>query len=147
MAEQVHAFLGSLPFAVLFVLLWLLVSVLISVMGGWIVLARKYRRKTPENGRFWTFQSARLRYATRYKNMLTVGATESGLNLAVFFPFRLLHPPLLIPWSDVRKGELDSTGLVRRLTFTGVPTTYLMLYESLVKKIETELGREISAGP
>src|SRR5260370_34286822 len=37
-----------------------------------------------------------------YKNVLTIGVSQEGLYLAVVSLFRFMHPPLLVPWSEVR---------------------------------------------
>jgi hypothetical protein len=37
-----------------------------------------------------------------YNNVLTLGVNPHGLYLAILFPYRFRHPPLLIPWSDVK---------------------------------------------
>ncbi len=34
--------------------------------------------------------------------MLTLGANQEGLYLASMFLFRFIHPPLLIPWSEIK---------------------------------------------
>ena len=35
-------------------------------------------------------------------NIYTLGSSYKGLYLAVLFPFRIGHPPLLIPWRDIK---------------------------------------------
>jgi hypothetical protein len=34
--------------------------------------------------------------------VLTLGASQQGLYLASMFIFRFMHPPLLVPWSDIK---------------------------------------------
>jgi hypothetical protein len=36
-----------------------------------------------------------------YHSCVTVGLSEKGIMLALWAPFRLFHPPLLIPWTAV----------------------------------------------
>jgi hypothetical protein len=40
-----------------------------------------------------------------YGSCLTVGATPRGLYLAALFIFRIGHPPLFMPWTDISIGE------------------------------------------
>ena len=47
-------------------------------------------------------QSGRMRWLTNYNNMLTLGVSPEGLYLASMFLFRFMHPPLLVPWSEIR---------------------------------------------
>ena len=48
-----------------------------------------------------------------YNNILTVGYSETGLYLAVFFLFRVFHPPLLIPWSAIEKRTRSTYWFVK----------------------------------
>lgn len=47
-------------------------------------------------------RSGRMRLSARYSGVLTLGADAEGLYLGVIFLFRVGHPRLFIPWSDVR---------------------------------------------
>ena len=47
-----------------------------------------------------------MRLSCRYNNILNnrgdpTGLHLSGLHLSLFFPFRVAHPPLFVPWSDI----------------------------------------------
>lgn len=37
-----------------------------------------------------------------YNNVLTLGANRDGLYLASMFLFRFMHPPLFIPWGEIK---------------------------------------------
>jgi hypothetical protein len=37
-----------------------------------------------------------------YNRVLTLGASQEGLYLASMFLFRFMHPPLLVPWSEIK---------------------------------------------
>ena len=89
-------------FPVYFLTLWLLVSATISLVGGWFSLAKVYRLRVPFNGAKWGMQRAQMRWWVNYKNVLTIGVSQEGLYLAVVSLFRFMHPPLLVPWSEVR---------------------------------------------
>ena len=43
-----------------------------------------------------------MRWLANYKNVLTLGASQQGLYLASMFIFRFMHPPLLVPWSNIK---------------------------------------------
>ena len=124
------------------VLLWLLLAAISSVMSGWRGLARFYRFP---GGRFsgatWRWQSGALRYWTRYGNVLVVGASPEGLYLSTVFLFRAFHPPLLIPWNEIKVhlqkpmfGKLVSFNLGWQLQ---IP---LRVREDLGKKIRAAAG-------
>jgi hypothetical protein len=110
-----------LEFIVFFLLLWSGVSLLLSMVSGWRTLAEAYRLDGDFEGARWWFKSANLR-SVNYSNCLTLGANERGLYVGILFPFRLGHPPLFIPWSDV--SAVEARGWLFRyvdLTFLHAP--------------------------
>ncbi|HVA71703.1 MAG TPA: hypothetical protein VNF02_01225 [Candidatus Limnocylindrales bacterium] len=82
-------------------LFWIGVSLVISRAGGWHALAGRFRFEEKFSGVHWRWQSAQMRWIAAYHNCVTIGASPEGLYVAPFFPFRLAHPPLFIPWSEV----------------------------------------------
>src|SRR5437867_2949527 len=87
---------------------WPLVSILISSIGGWGELGRRFRYPENFKGSRWSFQSGQMRWIAGYRNCLTLGASDEGLYMSVLLPFRIGHPPVLIPWAEIRveRGEL-----------------------------------------
>jgi len=88
-------------FPAYFAALWLLVSAVISFIGGWTKLAGVFRSGKPFIGQQWTGQSGQMRWIAGYGNCLTVGCNPEGLYLATMALFRFRHPPLLVPWSEI----------------------------------------------
>ena len=43
-----------------------------------------------------------MRWLANYNRVLTLGTSPQGLYLASMFLFRFMHPPLLIPWSEIK---------------------------------------------
>ena len=129
-------------FAVAVLLLgWLSVSLVISYTGGWSSLARTFRYRGTFNGSKWRGQSGRMRGIARYNNCLVIGASPQGLYLGVFFPFRVAHPPLFIPWNEVTfsKSRVFFVNIVRfelgrehRVPFS--------IHESLANKLRQAAG-------
>jgi hypothetical protein len=83
--------------------MWILVSWILSRVGGWSLLARVYLAQDSMalDGESWRFQSIQMRWATNYGNCVTVKANPLGLGFSVLWLLRIGHPPLLIPWSDI----------------------------------------------
>ena len=77
-----------------------LVSYFLSWVGGWRRLARDYRLERSGGFPSRPFVSGVMGWVN-YRGCLTVGGDARGLYLAVLLPFRVGHPPLCIPWSDV----------------------------------------------
>ncbi|MEW4561900.1 hypothetical protein AB1K70_05200 [Bremerella sp. JC770] len=71
-----------------------------ALIGGWGSLAKRYPADHAPPGAYYRFRSASFS-GIGYNNMLTVGICDEGLYLAVFFLFRVAHPPMLLPWSEV----------------------------------------------
>ncbi len=102
------------------------ISFVIAHTGGWGALAERYRYDGPiDQKRYMRSGSFG---AMRYKNMLTVAGDDSGLYLAVFLPFRVGHPPMRIPWVDIRGSVLAEYGVsLVRLEITGDPPVVIAL--------------------
>jgi hypothetical protein len=75
---------------------------IISRVSGWFVLARRFRLAGGFDGVSFGFQSGQMRWLANYGNCLTLGANQDGLYLATMFLFRFMHPPLLVPWSEIK---------------------------------------------
>jgi hypothetical protein len=97
-----HPKLFAAIFPVYFTIIWLLVGAILSYVGGWFSLAKVYRTRVPFNGAKWGMQSGQMRWWTNYNNVLTLGVNREGLYLATMFLFRFMHPPLLVPWSEIK---------------------------------------------
>src|ERR1700680_247197 len=97
----------SNPNAVLFVFpiflvaFWCTISFLNGRIGGWAALANRFRLTFPFPGQTWSWKSARMRWGANYNQCLTIGADPTGLFLSVLFFYRVGHPPLFLPWSEI----------------------------------------------
>jgi hypothetical protein len=115
-----HGFLFVLA---VIVIVWLMVTLVISYIGGWASLAQEFRCPEDFVGRRYHGYSGYMRGLAHYRNCLTLGANHQGLYLAVLFLFRLAHPPLFIPWREISVTR-------KRLLF--------------IPMVRFQLGRELS---
>jgi hypothetical protein len=83
------------------VVAWITMFTLTSQIGGWATLARQYKALETFTGSRWNFEKAQMRWLIGYNNCLTIGADPRGLYISMFFPVRIGHPPLFIPWRDI----------------------------------------------
>ena len=130
----------------LFLALWLVVSFLIAVFGGWRQLSRSYRASSDFMGERWRFRSISMRWATGYNNVITIGADPTGLYLSVFFLFRFGHPPLFLPWTEL--SALRSRHFfVRVVTLSASrhPEVPIRVPARLFTKIAASLGAQLPA--
>lgn len=84
-----------------FVGVWCSVCALLSYIGGWTALAKRFRLRSTFIGERWRFQSGQMRWHVNYGRCLTLGCNPQGLYLAAMPLFRFRQPPLLIPWDEV----------------------------------------------
>lgn len=77
-------------------------SHLLSHVGGWHQLAKRFATRQPPAGQRLLMQSAKVGMFY-YSGCLTIHVSPEGVRLALmFFPFPG-HPPLLIPWKEMHQ--------------------------------------------
>jgi hypothetical protein len=116
-------------------------------IGGWIALAQRYRATELFTGKSWHFQHIQLTWSMNYSGITTVGANSAGLYLSLFFPFRIGHSPLFIPWNEMKMEMKQSifSGKYMEIHFTEVPGTLIRISEKLARKIAAEVGPELAS--
>jgi hypothetical protein len=116
-----------------FVVFWLVICGLLSLLGGWHELAQRFKSTDIVNGERFYFRSGAIGsrfFPVSYGSCLFATVGPKGIGLSILFPFRFLHPPLFIPWSAVERCEgakfwfmnhvaVHVTGFNRRLLFGG----------------------------
>jgi hypothetical protein len=83
---------------------WCLMLWTLSRISGWQQLASRYATHRLPAGRRFAWQSARLGWLG-YNNCMSMHASVDGLFIQPWAVFRLAHPPLLIPWTELRNGR------------------------------------------
>ncbi|HEY7676970.1 MAG TPA: hypothetical protein VIG69_07845 [Candidatus Methylomirabilis sp.] len=126
------------PFILVIAGIWIALSIALSRAGGWAALAAVYRASEAFEGERWRFQSAGMRWGTNYGSCLTVGADAKGLHLAVPLLFRIGHPPLFIPWTDI------SVTVMRRPVLTYLEFRFRRA-PAIPLRVGERLGRRIAA--
>ena len=84
-----------------FVAIWCFVFKILSVLS-WGKLAQKYTSYHPPSGSTLKWQSLVLGRLMNYNRCVTIHVGGAGLFLEMPRFFRFAHPPLRIPWSEVR---------------------------------------------
>lgn len=121
--------------------IWIGIGLFVARVGGWATLATVYEYSGEFRGESLRFQSARMRWGTNYGSCLTVGANPRGLYLAVFFIFRIGHPPLLIPWPDISISEQKARWFnYVMLQFRRAPSIPLLISEPLAHWLANRAG-------
>ena len=88
---------------------WCASSFLISAMTGWLTLARQFKSESQPYGDSKTagpfFYTVYMRLWSHYSCVIHLTAAADALYASVLFPFRIAHPPLRIPWNEIRVGR------------------------------------------
>lgn len=117
--------------------IWLTVCLALAWLGGWATLASVYRASQP--GPRGQLTSIALRWGFRYNNCVWAAADPSGLRLSILLLFRLGHPALVIPWSDIsiKEQSIDWFGRIQ-LRFAQTPSVSLRLHETVARRLAAE---------
>ncbi len=91
---------------ILFTTAWALICLLTSVWSRWHSLSRRFRAQSEPYGETRTAGPLLLTVYTRflghYSGSVRLTASEDALYLAVLFLIRVGHPPLCIPWNEIK---------------------------------------------
>ena len=112
-AQNISGIVGW--FLLLFVIAWPGTCAIISLTGGWHRLAKKFHSTSEIDGEKFRFASMSLGtglFPVRYRHTLFVTVGRAGITMSVNFLFRVLHPPLFIPWSAVEIVRPETSWLV-----------------------------------
>jgi hypothetical protein len=110
---------------------WWGIFLFLSRFGGWSVLAEIYATDEDFDGAKAQMQSVVLQrhgFPTSYNNIATIGADASALRLSLPLFFRLHHPALKIPFSDIAATTRSVLGFQRiELTASRAPGVKIVI--------------------
>ena len=136
-------------FLVVFPGFWSLIIMLASLLGGWGALARQYP-PPPLAGEEpiarWYAQHLGMRWAN-YSWVVTMAVYPEGLHLSVMWLFRAGHPPLFIPWEEMRleKRFMWFQHFVR-VRCERLPRVVLEIPQKAADRIEAAVGKRWADG-
>ena len=96
--EYLTVILLFIPF---FIGMWFFVTFLVS-RAGWSALAARFRTNSAFEGESLGVISAMVNIAN-YRHTLVLKYNEAGIHLQPVKVFRMFHPPLLIPWKEIKE--------------------------------------------
>lgn len=97
-------------FLVLFVGVWSLGVYIISKIG-WASLAKKYETDRPFIGERIGIVSAQVN-SGNYRNSIVLQHNEKGFYMQPLAPFRMFHPAVVIPWTEVKEVREGKSFLI-----------------------------------
>jgi hypothetical protein len=100
---------SPLEFAILFIALWCLISFMVSLASGWFTLSRRFKKESEPYGQTKSagpfFYSIYMRVRCHYGSVIRLTAAEDALYFSVLPILRIAHPPLRIPWTEIRMSR------------------------------------------
>jgi hypothetical protein len=109
----VQAASNTFPYVVLSLVVlgaawWALICYSCSALTGWRKLSRRFASDqepvAPSRSAGPWFYSVYMRCWSHYSCIVRITVTQDALYLSVILPFRPAHPPLRIPWTEIKLG-------------------------------------------
>lgn len=111
----------ALPFVlflVAFPAMWIGVTWLLGWLSGWHALQARYPDKAEKAQAELTWQTGSMGIGVNYKNILKLGACQSGLRVGVPKFFAPFSAPFLVPWEKIKVRRMKWMWVdVAELTF------------------------------
>ena len=95
-----------------FCCVWLTIFYIAARLGGWHAMGLRFRTTDEPPGERFAWASIGMGMSN-YGGCTTIAVSPRGLYLKLFAPFRFFHPPLLIPWSEIRVTKIHQGRIVK----------------------------------
>jgi hypothetical protein len=116
--SELHLGVFVAAFAVYAVFIAVASSFLLSWLGGWNALAKRFRTKQAFPTHRRVMQRGQFRRLVSY-SIMTIGSDTEGIYLSVFLITHLGHPHLFVPWAEI---EVEAP---KRSLFSNLQTLHL----------------------
>ena len=119
----------------IFIAGWILISCIISLLGGWFWLAKRYPLSHGSGNVIENFnwKSLNLNYICGYSSCINIKISEFGLILKTSLIFSILHSPIFLPWSSISNLDYKES-FFKRIKFH-VGKNRLVIYGKAAKTI------------
>ena len=143
MNQAVFVVFIVIVFLIVFPLFWSGIVYMISRLGGWSDLAKRYATQEPFSGTTFQMQSVTIGILGNYRSVVTIGASDDGLYLNPLVFYRPGHPPLLIPWDDIEPRQARGLSFVEMVSFSPQKTSKrtVSISRKLAGKLSNASGR------
>ncbi|HEX5379831.1 MAG TPA: hypothetical protein VFW47_14740 [Phenylobacterium sp.] len=137
-----HATMPFQVFPFFFVGGWLLVSLVLSAMSGWLGLARQYPNRPETAVRTLHMLSGTMGLGVQMNGILRLSVCPSGLRVGLLFLFAAFSRDFLVPWSEIKvarsKGRWFRSA---RLTFGDSTMSRLTISARTADDLAAAAGR------
>jgi hypothetical protein len=129
-----------------FVAIWMGACVAVAMLAGWPALAQRFRATGSPAGQMYFFVSGAMRTGflpLGYQKCLTITVGEAGIRIRMLFLFRVLHAPLLIPWSAIDLVTRQTGAFGRKGAVIAIRDfdRRLVLYGKAAEKVATTFDK------
>jgi len=79
-----------------------------GLSSGWYALSKRFRAQSKFLGQLKStrpYFNVCMKNWDDYSGIIRIAAEEDSLYLSVVFPYRIGHPPLRIPWTEIQFGK------------------------------------------
>ena len=133
--------INPIYFIPIFIVLWIGVLSLVSLLGGWFRLAKKFPL-SQDTGIvlqkfFW--KSINLNYLAGYGNCINIEITDKGLILKPSLIISVLHKPIFLTWLNISNLELKK-GFIKWVIFR-VGKSRLVIYGKVAIAIHSAFSK------
>ena len=118
--------------------MWVAGTFILSRYDGWYKLQQRFTTTPLPNIETLNMKSAKMEWI-RFRNTLSISERPDGLYLRPMPLFRFGHPPLLIPWREIKRRHED--GLFLRyvvLTLGSKERVELKITEGLAQELKAD---------
>lgn len=135
----------SFIFPFFFIGVWILASFILSRIG-WHKFAIHYKSNIKFNGKNIGPCSGFVN-DIKFNNALNIIYNREGIYLSVFIPFRLFHPPLFIPWSEVTLIEDSLSFLIKetKLVIGNPYRGYIIIKTKTFEKMKNDYENSLKS--
>jgi hypothetical protein len=135
-----------LLYPLFFVAIWIGICVAVAMLAGWPTLAQRFRATGSPAGQMFFFASGSMRTGflpIGYRNCLTVTVGEAGVRIRMLFLLRVMHAPLLIPWSAIDLVTRQAGAFGRKGAVIAIRDfdRRLVLYGKAAEKVATTFDK------
>ena len=121
----------------MFIGLWIGVSAMISIMGGWFWISRKFPLPNDDNAIIekLSWNSMNLNYLSAYGSCVNIKIIRDGIILSTSFIIRPFHSPIFIPWESMEDFKYYKKWIFEKSVFY-VRQSRFVIYGKAAKIIE-----------
>ena len=129
-------------FPIIFIATWVFVIFLMSIIGGWFNLSKKYpyKNKKDISEKLYKRQSVTLNFIGRYRYCINVTIFYDGFLLRPTLFYSFFHKSIFIEYKQIQKNQLEKFLFIDFLTIN-LDGKKIKISGDSIKELKSKLGR------